>query len=186
MPEKDQKMRFTRAELSLMKNTFADNEALLFALRKFLLGFSLTKQEEKELEVLRTGEAYKLVKKVYTPEIDPNAPLFQLVDMKLGLNVDLKGQTEEFSLPHIQAKMFEIDYMETKISELSGAVASGEVETLESLGDLSHPLAFPRIIARNYLLSYIDSYTNEIKFLAGTKEETVEETLEKLKKNSTK
>lgn len=184
MPEKDQKMRFTRAELSLMKNTFADNENLLFALRKFILGFTLSKEETAFLAVATKGETYKLVKKIFTPELDPASPLFQLVDMTLGLNVDMKGQTEGYSLPYIKAKEIEIDYLEGRISALGGGKDSSY--TLAGLRDLSHEDAFPRILARNYLLSYIDSYCNEIKFLAGTKEETVEETLKRLQKNSNK
>jgi hypothetical protein len=188
MPEKDQKMRFTKSELALFRNVFSENEPLLYAVRKFMLGFQMEELEQSMLDKYIQGDVYKLVCKLFNPQLDPNAPLFQLVDMSLGLNVDIKGQTEDNALPFIVAKAIEKDYISQQLSLLGGnKLSAGELITLEGLADLGSENAYVNIIARNYLLSYIDSYVNEAKFLSSMKEnETHEEAIERLKKNSNK
>jgi len=135
----------------------------------------------------RESTMYALIKKIFTPHLEPEAPLFQLVDMPMGLNVDLKGIGEEQAKPLIKAKLLECQYMEGMIKRLDKLNKDKtEFPSLFEMSDLSHPDAFVRITARNYLLSYIDSNFQQLKFLAGKKDETVEETIEKLQKNSNK
>jgi hypothetical protein len=57
-PTKGGQMIFSEAELSLIKNTFKDNEDLL-----------------------------KLMRKVFLPEFDPKAPLGQTIDLWMNLNL---------------------------------------------------------------------------------------------------
>lgn len=184
MPEKDQKMRFIGSELSLMKSLFAENESLLFTFRKFLLGFELNEGEKNGLKMLQGGAGYALMKKMFLPEIDPSAPLFQLVDMTMGLNIDFKGNPEANAQPFIEAKLIEENYLKERFATLQTTLSP--VTTLKELARLDSENAYVNIIARNYLLSYIDSSFQQIVFLAGKKEETVEETIERLQKNSNK
>lgn len=184
MPEKGQTMRFTNAELGLIKALFADNTGLLYTIRKSLLGFTLSEEEQKTLRSL-SKESIAVIRKTFLPQLDPNAPLFQLSDMVLGLNVDMKGQTEENSLPLIEAKSIEVKYMEEALDILEGSDIRHELN-LEDLARFDSPNPFVHITARNYLLNYIDSNCKQLEFLAGTKEESVEETVERLKKNSNK
>lgn len=184
MPEKGQTMRFTTPELSLIKALFAGNDELLYAVRKCLLGFVLT-DKETELVKSLSKEALAVIRKAFLPKLDPASPMFQLTDMVMGLNVDMKGQTEEFSLPMIAAKAVEIQYMEEALDILEGKDIKHEYN-LEDLANLQDENAFVNITARNYLLSYIDSNCKQLEFLAGTKEETVEETIARLQKNSNK
>lgn len=188
MPEKDQKMRFTKAELSLIRNTFGENEPLLYAVRKFLFGFEMTEGEQRLIDTHVKGAVYEVIKKTFMPELDPNAPLFQMVDMVNGLSIDFKERGEEQAHNFIAAKAVEMAYISQQINLLGGSkLSDGELITLKELANLSDESAYVNIIARNYLLSYIDSYTNELKFLSQMKEgETHEEALERIKKNSTK
>ena len=184
MPEKGQTMRFTNSELSLIKVLFAENEPLLFVIRKSILGFKLNENEENLVKGL-SKETTTLLRKAFLPDLDPSSPLFQLTDMVMGLNVDMKGQTQEFSIPMIAAKSIEIQYMEEAMDILEGKDVKHE-HTLQSLANLKDENAFVNVTARNYLLSYIDSNCKQLEFLAGTKEETVEETISRLQKNSNK
>jgi hypothetical protein len=54
------------------------------------------------------------------------------------------------------------------------------------MADLKASNAFINIQARNYLLSYIDSFVNDLRNLAGQKDETIEQTKQRLAKDSTK
>jgi hypothetical protein len=184
MRQTDQKLRYTDVELSLIKNTFAGDDTYLYAVRKHMLGMELTKGE---LDIIKnmTAELKALLRKVFLPQIDGDAPLFQLVDMQMGLGADIKGKTKQEANDYIDAKALEIDYIDSRIQKLDGMVAT-DMPSLGQMANLRDPNAFVNITARNYLLSYIDSFVNELKLLAGRKEDSVEETIKKIRKDSSK
>lgn len=189
--EKDQKMRYNSIELGLIKTLFADNDDLLFAWRKHMLGVALPAGEKKLLEVLRTGPAFELAKKALLPYVDGDAPFFTLMDLGNGLNVDMKSKPPEEIMPLIAARAIEQEYLENRYTELSTGKAVKGAITLESLGNIKGATAldidaYVRLSARNHLLSHIDSFINDVRNLAGTKKESVEETMKRLGKNSTK
>lgn len=109
--EKGQQMRISDKELELIKSTFAGNEELLMLLRK-----------------------------VFLPEIQPNLPLGQNLDLWMTLKVE----------------------------------------------DMTAEEALINIKARNTLISHIEFQLNSLKALAGQKNETVEETKNRLAQNSNK
>ena len=106
-----QQRRITDSELAIIKGLFADNEEALIVMRK-----------------------------VFLPEYDPNAPLNQVVD--LWLTVDFEGKSSEEKIILIEA--------------------------------------------RNQIIKHIEACLNQLKFLAGKKDESVEATKERLSKNSNK
>jgi len=184
MPKKGQTMRFTDVELSLIKGLFADNEALLYALRKSLLGFVLDENETTIIKGL-SQEALKLIRKTFLPTIDPASPFFQMTDMAMALNVDIKEKSEDEALPLIIAKAIEMQYMDEALRKLEGEKVTFTYN-LNDLAVLTDENVFVNITARNYLLSYIDSNCKQLEFLAGQKDETVEQTVARLQKNSAK
>lgn len=181
----DRNTRYTTAELSLMKNTFAGNKDFLMVIRKAMLGFETNPDEKKLIKSLLNDNVFNLLKKVLVPTLSPDVPLFALGDMVMGLQNDMKTRPQSEVEPLIRAKALEIKYLNQRFEELLGNKVENPI-TMESLIDLESEDAFVNITARNYLLNHIDSFLNEIIILAGTKEETVEKTLERLKKNSTK
>lgn len=183
MRSPNQKMRYSDIELSLIKNTFAGDETNLYAVRKHMLGATLTEAEDKFIKEL-TPELKVLLNKCFNPVIDGDSPFFQLVDMKMPLSPDLKGKTREEAEDIIAIKQVEIDYIQSRLDAFDGIHSDGL--SLEKMADLRAPNAFVNIQARNYLLSYIDSFVNDLRNLAGQKEETVEQTKQRLAKDSTK
>ena len=111
MDKQKGEMRITDAELSLLKNTFADNDALL-----------------------------KILRKIFFPEITAEAPIGQNLDLWMTLNVD----------------------------------------------NMSPEDALINLKARNTVIGHVEQCLMQIKLLSGMKDETVEETKERLKKNSNK
>lgn len=185
MRQKDQKMRYSDAELSLMKNTFAGDDIYLYALRKFMLGMELTEGEQNIINLFN-DEIKSLIKKIFMPEIDGDAPLFQLVDMQMALREEIKNKSRDEIKICIEAKQLEIDYIQSRINKLNGIETDIITSSLKDMANLNDDNVIVNITARNYLLSYIDSFCNEIKILAGKKEDSVEKTLEEIRKNSTK
>lgn len=106
-----QEMRISDTELEIIKNTFSERDELL-----------------------------KVLRKIFLPEIMPEAPI--------GQNIDL--------------------WMTMKIEELNPE---------EALINLK---------ARNSLIQHVESCLLQLKMLAGQKTETVEETKDRLKKDSSK
>ena len=184
MRQKDQKMRYSDAELSLIKNTFAGDDTYLYAVRKHMLGVEM---EEGEMNVIKamTPGLKSLLRKVFMPTIDGDSPLFQLVDMIMGLNGDFKARGVEEGEVFIKVKRLQVEYINSRLDCMDG-VSSSKGSTLEQMADLYSEDAYVNITARNYLLSYIDSFCNELRNLAGRKDETVEETMQKVMKNSSK
>lgn len=189
MRQKDQKMRFTDAELALFKSLFAENEDLLFVIRKAMLQFELTKAERKSLDTVMTEPVKALISKTFLPKLDADAPLFQLVDIHLGLNLDMKSKGVDDMWPYILSKDIQEEYLEQQLNYLFdenapiSIVLSDMTKGLQLKG--AHD-AYVMVNTRNYLLSYIDSNIQQIKFLAGESKETVEETKKRLQQNSAK
>lgn len=183
MRNPNQKMRYSDEELGLIKNTFAGDDTNLYAVRKHMLGATLTEGEQKFIEQL-TPELKALLNKCFNPIIDGDSPLFQLVDMKMPLSPDLKGKTREEAEDIIAIKQVQIDYVQSRLDAFDGN--GNSTPSLEAMADLKASNAFINIQARNYLLSYIDSFVNDLRNLAGQKDETIEQTKQRLAKDSTK
>lgn len=189
MRDPNQKMRFNDLELSLMKTIFADNDDLLYAVRKVLLQFELSEKEKSLLARSLTPSTLKLLRKIFLPTLDPDSPLFQLTSPYIGLATELK-QGPELAWPYIRAKDLEMEYLEQQLSVLENFKAPQKPKII--LKNLTNPKEYTtedrwvNLEAWNHLLSYIDSNLQQIKFLAGMKAETVEQTKARLAKNSNK
>lgn len=109
--EKAPEMRITDKDIFLIKSAFADNDELL-----------------------------KVIRKVFLPELDPEAPIGQQIDL----------------------------YMTVKVE------------------DMDPETALINIKARNMLIGHLEMCLGQLKVLAGRKGETIAETKERLKKDSSK
>lgn len=81
-------MRFTQPELDLIKSTFKDNEKLL-----------------------------KLLRKVFLPEYDPQAPFGQTVD--LWMTIDLSNLSPEEQIIRLIARNTIITHIEAQLMQLN-------------------------------------------------------------------
>lgn len=104
-------MRFTPDELSLLKATFRDNEALILLLRK-----------------------------VFLPELDPNAPIGQVVDLWM----------------------------------------------VKDYGTMSPEDVKIHVIARKDLILHVEQQLMQLQVLSQQREETAEEVIARIEKNSAK
>lgn len=182
---KKQPMRYSDSELAIIKSTFAENERFVKAIRKVFLQIKLN-AEEKELIKGLNENVLNIIKKTFLPEIDGDAPLFQLIDLYMQLNIDLKDKSETECHKFIDAKEIEVNYLKQQYAVLSGEKVKIDIvlaDLIDSKSDKYSKLC--NIIARNFILSFVDSMLNQLIFLAGLKTETVEETINRLQKDST-
>lgn len=83
-----QQMRMTEDELTLIKGTFGGNERLL-----------------------------KVLRKIFLPEYDPNAPFGQTIDLWLAAT-DLKQMAPDQAYQHMMARNMVIGHVEAQIEQL--------------------------------------------------------------------
>lgn len=101
MNNKGQQMRISEQEISLLKNTFGKNDTLL-----------------------------KLLRKVFLPELDPDLPIGQMID--LWMTVDIKDKDPIEAKIQMMARNSVIMHVENSLIQLKTLVNQGE-ETPEMI-----------------------------------------------------
>lgn len=190
--KKKQTMRFNDAELSLMKNTFSENEELLKAIRKVFLQMPLDAIDISIIVGTFKGkkELMALMSKTFKPELDPNAPLHQLVD--LWMSLDLKDKALSEMMPIFQARKLLIDLLDQQLKALADISEEKEQFSVIDIASLVEIKGkdigelYSNLMARNTLITHIDSQLTQLSILAGQKEETVEQIKERLMKDLNK
>ena len=183
--KKPQKIRFSSEELQVLKNTFADNNALLLSLRKVMLQADMPEQEEVRLKTVLKDNVIEVLKKFFLPVIDADAPIHQVVDLWMTIKLDDKDP--EQALPHIQARDELIVYMGSRLKELEGEKVEGTMfkNMIPQEGDNAE-IIYIKLTTRNTIIMHVEQQLAQIKLLAGMKDETPEETLERLHQDSAK
>lgn len=182
---------FNDAELSLIKNTFGgDGEDFLYLIRNVLLQFPLTNEEKATLKSVMNAEVYAVVKKKILPSIDPDAPFGQLGDLYQTLAADLKAKTPEDMQPLFEAAQLQVDYLTQQFEYLMDVEREFEpkikLDNLKLINRSSFYETFVNQRARNFILSYVDTFLIQLKTLAGQKDETPEKQKERLTRDSSK
>jgi len=178
-------MRYSDAELSVIKNTFCENEDVLKAIRKHFLQLKLSKAEESMLKGF-SKDVLVVLRKSFLPEIDGDAPIHQVVD--LLITVDIKEKTPEQLYLAFNARKVLMDYLDNRLAELEEDKRS----TDSSFKDLSiiegkdEEKLWIDMNVRNTLVVHVEQQLSQLQILAGTKDETPEQTKEKLLKDSSK
>ena len=189
MRDSKQKMRFSDSDLGLMKSLFAEDDSLFYAIRKVMYQFPLDETERELIEKSYNPEVAYILKKTFNPDLDPDSPVHQLTHLGLSLGADIKGLSPEGAWPLLRAKKIEIDYINQQL-EIVGKLDKKPKIVLDDLISFEGSTAkaeeeFINVTAWNWLLSFIDSNLQQLKFFAGQKTETVEETKIRLGRDST-
>ena len=181
-------MRYSEKELSLIKNTFTD-VAFIISIRNFLLQGEQTESELRMIKsVFGTPETFNILKKAVNPDLDKSANPFQSVD--LFSSMDVQPVPVEHAVNLIAGKAVAKKYLDERFDVLNGKTVTGGIvfdDLVKPLGKLKKAETFANFVARNFLLSHIDSQLfGSLMVIAGTKEETVEEQAARLMQDSSK
>ena len=176
--------RISDSEMALLKNTFAENDALLKTIRKAFLGLSMSADESISLSYLfKDNNALQgVIRKVFLPEIDGNAPLGQQLD--LWMTVQLADKTPEMAQLLLQSRKLLIDQIEAGLANLSIPVPHQGIQAFVLSGEVDQDYIW--LTTRNTYINHVEQQLLQIKFLAGQSDETVAETQERLSKDSSK
>jgi hypothetical protein len=191
MEKKKQVFRFNDAELSLIKNSFAESDELLFAIRKVFLQMPLSEVDKSLLTAFKGNkELIAVLRKTFNPQIEPDAPLHQLID--LWMSIDLKDKPISELTPVFNARKILIELLEQGLKNLEKVIGGSpqkidiKLSDFISLKGKSAEEFYAELTARNTLIAHVEAQLSQINILAGKKDESVEQTKDKLLKNSNK
>lgn len=178
-------MRYSDSELSLIKGTFSENDELLIALRKVFLQIPLSPLDQSLLITIKGHtEILDILKKTFLPEIDGDAPFNQVID--LWMTVEIKNKSTSDAKLEVLAREKLIHYIKQQLDFISSG-KDGKIR-FDSLVDTKLPAddLFVNMAMRNTLIHHVEMQLLMLSMLAGQKTETVEQTKERLRKDSTK
>jgi len=184
MTDKDQVMRYSNQELEIIKITF--NEDMLMLFRKFFFDGAMTADEQKALTIFKDNKpAVEVLRKNIIPNLEPDAPFYQSMDMYL--TIETKGRHPDEVFHEMQIRDVLVEYFEQKFTELTTGLTP--TITLQGLVQRKVPMTEGRqatinLGGRNLIVYHIDQHIGELKELAKQKEETKEEQEERAKKDS--
>jgi hypothetical protein len=188
MPDSDQFGIYNSEQLSIIKNTFAENDVLLYAIRKVFLQFPLTEPEKNLIRMGVTDAVYDILKIRIMPDLSPTFPLGQLPSLLTTLTNELRAKGVEEMEAQFDAKMMQEKYLTQQFAVLKDLDAPQPLK-LADMAVLEGKDQYTRYVAMTsylFLLGYIDPSLNMIKVLAGSKDETPEQQVQRLKRDSNK
>lgn len=163
-------MRFTSNELDLLHRLFHENDVLLKAIRKAFLQFEISDSEKDLLKkTFLSKDAFDVLEKVFNPKLDGDAPILQLVDM--WLNVEIKDKDTGTALPFIIARKMMCEYIDEFFETLKINDWGGGSEVFADYTKIDFESEDPadihaKILARNNLLAHCEAQLNQIIILA--------------------
>jgi len=171
---------YTDDELMLLKSVFAENIPLVKIIRKVMLGLDIEEFEESQWKAtfFENKPLKKLIRKMFLPTIDGDAPINQVVD--LWLTVDISNKLPEEAASIVTARGLIIDYLDERLDVLLGDKADSKKLIDFDVKDMDD------LRARRDIVMHIENMLNTINSLAGYKQETPEETIKRLEQNSNK
>ena len=186
-PKKPQTMRYSDDELRMIKANFAENESLLLLMRKAMFQFPMTVEERELLaNQFSSEEINKLMRKTFLPEIQEYIPLGQSID--LWMTVEMRDKDPQRVMVDLLVRKELITRLEVGLECLKGVTPLEFNPVITYTPNLTgdHLDEFAKINSRNTYITHVEQQLVQLKLLAGLKEETVEESKERLKKDSAK
>ena len=110
---------YTDDERNLIANTFADNEELIMAIRKFLLQGELLASEKVVLDkFVQSSESVALLRKAMLPHVNLDSPLGQIADMWASIDTKIKGAGEIQN--DLLSRLVVVRYLEQQFDRMEG------------------------------------------------------------------
>lgn len=185
-PKQIKRKRITDKELEVIKSVFSDNEPLLLALRKVFLQLKLDKFETTLIDnsITKKPNVVDVIAKCFLPEIDPETPIQQVID--LWMTIDMKDKDVDEAYPHIVARSLLIQYLKEQLDVLRGNKGKMKFTDFNFSKNNSAEDIYIDLIVRNTIITHTEQQLFQLQTLAGSKTETVEETMARLSKDSSK
>jgi hypothetical protein len=179
----DNQLMFNEKEIALIKSTFAENDALLVAVRKLFFGQDITADEKKMITSAFVNEDVinALRRKVYGLN-SFETPIGQLSDFWLGVESQIFGASRDTIYQAMVSKEMVLDMFTKAFNLLTNP--DGEKVNVEVSPKIETDPLGVKIIARNLYMKAIETGLLGVKTIAGMKTESPEEAVKRLTKDS--
>lgn len=170
-----EKPRITERDCEVLR-VFVEAPELLTAMKNIFYGIETEAERETVRSRVSGDETQKVLKKFFIPEVSPEDPVGQSFD--LYKTKDFANATPtDFDLVW-ESKNLLLDLLETGFTRLFG--------NSEKLIDLTPKKDLAFMTARNNYIDFVANSIRDIVMNANRKAETVEQMLERKRKNSSK
>ena len=180
--------RFTESDLQLLK-IFKDSEELILSLRKFFY-----QEETKFTEVFKNNKPlYEVLYKLFMPEIDSDAPIHE--NPSRWIDIQYLGFITAETKVVVVAKQDSIEFIRNGVNRIKD-LSEGRADKIRELNiDLkmqkdysSLPAEVVRraILAWQFSTAFVEERLGELRALAELETQSMEQLIEKTKKNNSK
>lgn len=185
MAKEKQPLMYSNKDIDLIKSAFAENDELLISIRKLFFGVDISEDEKETIKSTFSNPELVDVfrKKVYGVN-NFDTPVGQLSDFWLGAETQIFGATRDTVFQVIESKKQVLQMFEKVFNLLNnpdGERVSVDFTPSSLVDDLG-----VNLIARNLYMKAIETSLLSLKALAGAKNESVEETVKRLQRDSSK
>lgn len=179
------KLMYNEKDIALLKSAFCENDELLVAVRLLFFGLDITDEQKKMITSTFSSQEMREVfmKKVYGIG-NYNTPIGQVSDFWMGIEQQIFGASRDTIYQAVQSKALVLDMFQKCFVLLENPDAekvSIEFNPNSSIDELQ-----VKLIARNLFMKAIETALLTIKMIAGMKDESPEQAIERLSKDSTK
>lgn len=179
-------LMYSEKDIKVIKEKFAENDALLKIVRKLFFGADISEAEKKTIVDSFDDETIEVLRrKIYSTK-SFEVPIGQVSDFWLGVETQIFGASRDTIVQSIESKAKVEKMFKTAFDLLKNP--DGEKVSLEykpEVSLLSDPLQ-TSLIARNLYMKAIETALFTVKTIAGQKDETPEQALKRLKQDSAK
>lgn len=181
-----QRRRYNEAEMALIANVFAEGEDWLILFRRYMLQDLLSDREMEQIhQYTDNSSILKLLKKTFVLELDKEAPKSQTVDLFSGM--DLQSTPLDHAVLSIKARKRAWDYISQQFRALNEDVLDPILfDTLVNPENKTDEQAYIDFVARNFLIGFLETQVIQQLLILAREDETPEQKIERLKKNSNK
>lgn len=169
---------FNDQDLETIKSLFADNDATVRAIRNHYLLFPKSSEDAAILNML-TPKQKDFLSRLFLPIASSDNPIGRISDAWGTINTELGLG----AVPFIKARHRTLKYLKERNDSLFG---NGESTLTLDVVEADDMESFVMVETRRVVFHLIDQQLRTCVALAGKKEESVEETKERLLKDSSK
>lgn len=185
MAKEPQPLMYSNKDIDLIKSAFAENDEILISIRKLFFGVEVSGDEKESIKSTFSNPELVDVfrRKVYGVN-NFDTPVGQLSDFWLGAESQIFGATRDTVFQVIESKKMVLEMFEKSFKLLNNP--DGEKVTVEFTANSLVDDLGVNLIARNLYMKAIETSLLSLKALAGKKTESVEETVKRLQRDSSK
>lgn len=179
-----------KEEIKVFKEHFFGQEVLLKSIRSLLIGLEVSDEEKKRIQAVFSNQAVLTMfrHRIYQLDTD-DVPLGSLNDLWMGLDAKLQGASTDAIYQAIKVRTRIIKLFQQIESYLRNPFQE-KIDLKVNFDVIEHSFNLAEtacdIMARNMYIKSVDMVLAVIHSLTKNKEETPEEIVEKIKKDSSK